>query len=258
MKFTRHQSARPAGFTLIELLVVIAIISMLVALLLPVLANARESARGVKCLANIKQCYMGIELYKMDNRTWLPVAGRGFAIERMTANWSGAVAHYLNVNYYTEWDQNSKAWPELKMIAASASLRNDVKPNILKCPSENFINHWSTKLAVSYGWNTGSYGLGRNDSYTFEDHDSYNRLQYGRIRDSEIFKPSSSIMAGDDYPNPSFIHNNGQHEYRTAQLSVPDNLATRHNGSGSVLWLDGHASSTKPEALTADHFDRRK
>lgn len=258
MQFTRHHSSRPTGFTLIELLVVIAIISMLVALLLPVLANARESARGVKCLAHMRQIFMGIELYKQEYKTWLPIGGRAFANNRMTANWSGATAHYLNINYITEWGQNNEAWPELRYIALAGAARNDVKPHLLKCPSEDFINHWSTKLAVSYGWNTGSYGLGRNDSYTMQDHPSYNRLQYGRIRDSEIFKPSSSIMAGDDYPNPSFLHNNGQNEYRTAQLSVPDNLATRHNGSGSVLWLDGHASSTKPSALTTDHFDRRK
>jgi len=46
--------SRRRGFTLIELLVVIAIIGILAAMLFPVFARARESARKVQCLANVK------------------------------------------------------------------------------------------------------------------------------------------------------------------------------------------------------------
>lgn len=44
---------RPRAFTLIELLVVVAIIALLVAVLLPNLAAAREQGRRTKCLANL-------------------------------------------------------------------------------------------------------------------------------------------------------------------------------------------------------------
>ncbi len=54
------------GFTLIELLVVIAIIAILAAMLFPVFARARESARKIQCLSNVKNIAMAVQMYLTD------------------------------------------------------------------------------------------------------------------------------------------------------------------------------------------------
>jgi len=71
-----HLRRKDTGFTLIELLVVIAVIAILAAILFPVFSRAKERARQLTCLANMRQLGGALRLYLDDNSDCMPYQGR--------------------------------------------------------------------------------------------------------------------------------------------------------------------------------------
>jgi len=117
---------RRQGFTLIELLVVIAIIAILAAMLFPVFARARESARKIQCLSNVKNLSTALMVYLTDYNDVLPPDHH----DQEAQAWFDAAGLPNALGYfcYTMWANPWLHWPViLEQYIANRDL--------WKCPS---------------------------------------------------------------------------------------------------------------------------
>jgi prepilin-type N-terminal cleavage/methylation domain-containing protein/prepilin-type processing-associated H-X9-DG protein len=159
---------RSRAFTLIELLVVIAIIGILAAMLFPVFARARESARKIQCLSNVKNIAMAIQMYMGDYQALWPGEHRAEAIDffdTMPGQGGGG--------YEPDCRRVETANPYLReAVILDEYIKNR---DIWRCPSAKTesgaqvmpgaSDHGGTAMAG--GWlnfwvtNLGNYGLGK-------------------------------------------------------------------------------------------------
>jgi prepilin-type N-terminal cleavage/methylation domain-containing protein/prepilin-type processing-associated H-X9-DG protein len=91
-------SRKRRGFTLIELLVVIAIIAVLIALLLPAVQSAREAARRIQCVNNLKQIGLGMHNYHTANNSF-PLCDTVAYSYGYFSDWGAWSAHALLLGY---------------------------------------------------------------------------------------------------------------------------------------------------------------
>ena len=113
------------GFTLIELLVVIAIIGILAAMLFPVFARARESARKIQCLSNIKNIALAFQMYLTDYDRFPPGEHRQDVIDYFGCS-CGCTIRFKSANPYLQ-----------EPVVLDEYIKNR---EVWKCPSSRTIN----------------------------------------------------------------------------------------------------------------------
>jgi type II secretory pathway pseudopilin PulG len=150
------------GVTLVELLVIITMITLLIALLLPAVQSARESARRVQCMNNLKQLALAVHGYQA---TWstLPMGEMPGSLSPNIAilPYLEQSTLYASFNFIVlpeaGWGVGGKVptW-----LGAAASTAVATKLNTFICPSE--INDVASPTAPSYwpsnyAWNSGTW-----------------------------------------------------------------------------------------------------
>lgn len=132
-----------AFFTLIELLVVVAIIAILVALVLPALNAAKEAAKQVICLNNLKQYGLGVISYASDSNMTLPPGGAN--VEKDTHELDGfSKLECVMSKYLLNQKSNSGKYVGLGWTPQNSIARNsEMGRSEFACPS--WKNHWNRK-----------------------------------------------------------------------------------------------------------------
>jgi len=213
---------RKNAFTLIELLVVVAIIAVLVALLLPALAQAREASRKITCASNLRQVGMAMRYYASDDRDEFP-----------------AGAYHEGYPSMTTWDRAIQKYTSNAIAAVpSSSAPVDVTVDLFGCPSDNF---------------TRSYGRKRSYSQIFFAYypGQYNYLQ--RVPVSKFPNPSEDYLVTEWHATDNIRLMNGYRcimnwwLYIAGEGMAISPMNGQYHGTGiNFLFVDGHAGLQTP------------
>ncbi|MDH3718583.1 MAG: DUF1559 domain-containing protein [Planctomycetota bacterium] len=147
------------AFTLVELLVVITIIGILIAMLLPAVQSARESARNSQCANNLKQIGLAVQNYETTYRSFPPGGVHTTATNQVSVlrtNWAICILPYLEAsNLYELYDQNLPNYD-----AANLPVLQTFLP-VMICPSDvdtDSLPGWFGCAPGSYKGVDGAYG----------------------------------------------------------------------------------------------------
>ncbi len=221
---------KATAFTLIELLVVIATISLLAALLLPALTQAKKTARLSQCRNNLRQIGLGLAMYVSENGSY-PYQAIWIFNPPSADFWAHAIQPYTssawtNALYRCSFERKRFFGAELSIVTPLT---------------------WAEPTG-SYGYNGGGTGIPTNRNFAIVDHTlglgpfytpttaAWSKLA---IRESEIVAPADMVALADTSLHFYFLRPPG------FVLKTHDEDGISHPGGFNVNFCDGHVAYLK-------------
>ncbi|RYG48527.1 prepilin-type N-terminal cleavage/methylation domain-containing protein [bacterium] len=209
------------AFTLIELLVVIAIIAILAAILFPVFAQAKAAAKKTASLSNLKQIGLAWTMYSDDYDGTLMREKIGTEADPKVFWWWGS----FDGSLLREQEGLLYPYTRSKGIQADPTFNNALRTVVGQTGYAYNVDYLSPTE-----W---------NGDYTISTLVPVNYSSVGTVAETVAF--ATSARRG--FSPPYALEAN---TYLSSPLSAYPNFHGRHNGTGVIVWVDGHANARKP------------
>ena len=224
------------GFTLVELLVVISIIALLLSILMPTLAKAREQAQAVLCSARLKQINVAYSLYVIDNKTGC--LGFTYGGTPLQPGWKLCGNNpYARWNGWYDYGHGLAGYLGLGSSDSTSADRKKIKAMLYCSKSKNVQVSHATSYAVSQ-----YFGF-----------DALLGEQVKRTSDTVMLMDGISI--GPYTGNPRFVYFTSPIRYDNRYYPLEDGGPTDimfqgiakkvHYDSANFLFFDGHVKNQK-------------